>query len=167
MSCQGGASHSPWSSGQPCLVHPQDPCDTEELSLTPLKVLLIQSCPTFCNPADYNPPGSSVGDSPGKNTGVVYRSFPQGIFPTQNLNLDLLHHRWVLYRLSHKGTWCTPFIGDNTVERMRGRQIHLGPDTRRHSSFPQEPCEVRVVTGSILHIWKQRLGGICGTLVVT
>ena len=29
-----------------------------------------QSCPTLCNPIDGSPPGSSVPDSPGKNTGV-------------------------------------------------------------------------------------------------
>ena len=33
--------------------------------------LVIQSCPTLCNPMDYSPSSSSVhGDSPGKNTGV-------------------------------------------------------------------------------------------------
>ena len=31
----------------------------------------LQSCPTFCDPMDCTPSGSSVhGDSPGKNTGV-------------------------------------------------------------------------------------------------
>ena len=34
--------------------------------------MLIQSCPTLCNPVDCSPPGSSVhGDSPGKNPGKV------------------------------------------------------------------------------------------------
>ena len=32
--------------------------------------LVVQSCPTLCNPMDCSPSGSSVrGDSPGKNTG--------------------------------------------------------------------------------------------------
>ena len=30
-------------------------------------------------------------------------SLLQGIFPTQGLNLDLLHCRWILYCLSHQG----------------------------------------------------------------
>ena len=31
--------------------------------------------------------------------------FPfQGIFPTQGLNPDLLHCRWIIYQLSHKGS---------------------------------------------------------------
>ena len=34
-------------------------------------MLVTQSCPTLCNPTNYNLPGSSVHeDSPGKNTGV-------------------------------------------------------------------------------------------------
>ena len=34
-------------------------------------VLVVQSCPTFCNPVDSSPPSSFVhGDSPGKNTGL-------------------------------------------------------------------------------------------------
>ena len=32
--------------------------------------LVVQSCPTLCDPTGWRPPGSSVhGDSPGKNTG--------------------------------------------------------------------------------------------------
>ena len=33
--------------------------------------LVVQSCPTLCDPMDCSPPGPSVhGDSPSKNTGV-------------------------------------------------------------------------------------------------
>ena len=32
------------------------------------------------------------------------RSLLQGIFPTQGLNLGLLHSRWLLYHLSHQGS---------------------------------------------------------------
>ena len=39
-------------------------------------------------------------NSPGKNTGWVAT---QGIFPTQGLNLGLLHCRQTLYCLSHQG----------------------------------------------------------------
>ena len=41
-------------------------------------------------------------DSPGKNTGVGCHSFCQAIFPTQGLNLGLLHCRWILYQLSYQ-----------------------------------------------------------------
>ena len=36
-------------------------------------------------------------DSPGKNTGVGCHFLLQGIFPTQGLNLGLLHCRQTLY----------------------------------------------------------------------
>ena len=46
----------------------------------------------------------SPWNSPGQNTGVGSLSLPQGIFPTQGLNLGLRHCRWILYQLSHKGS---------------------------------------------------------------
>ena len=46
----------------------------------------------------------SPWNSPGQNTGVGSRSLLQGIFPTQGSNLCLLHCRWILYQLSHKGS---------------------------------------------------------------
>ena len=42
--------------------------------------------------------------SPGKNTGVGCHCLLQGIFPTQGLNLGLLHCRQTLYPLSHQGS---------------------------------------------------------------
>ena len=79
---------------------PSMPRDSPQLSS------VAQSCPTLCNPMDYNPPGSSVHeDSPGKNTGVSCHALCQEIFPTQGLNPNLLHCRWILYHLSHQGTW--------------------------------------------------------------
>ena len=45
---------------------------TLTLSTWKVKVKLVQSCPTLCNPMNCSLPGSSVhGDSPGKNTGVA------------------------------------------------------------------------------------------------
>ena len=59
--------------------------------------LVAQSCPTPCSPTDCNLPGSSVhGDSPGKNTRVGCHAFLQWFFPTQGLNLLLLHCRQIL-----------------------------------------------------------------------
>ena len=43
-------------------------------------------------------------NSPGKNTGVGYRSLLWGIFLTQGLNPGFLHCRHILYRLSHQGS---------------------------------------------------------------
>ena len=38
-----------------------------------------------------------------QNTGLGSLSLLQRIFPTQGLNPGLLHCRWILYQLSHKG----------------------------------------------------------------
>ena len=67
--------------------------------------LVIQSCPTVCDPMDCSPPGSSVhGDSLGKNTGISCHALLQGIFPTQGSNSGVPHCRWILYHLSHQGS---------------------------------------------------------------
>ena len=46
----------------------------------------------------------SPWNSPGQNTGVGSLSLLRGIFPTQGLNPGVLHCRWILYQLSHKGS---------------------------------------------------------------
>ena len=46
----------------------------------------------------------SLRNSPGQNTGVGSLSLLWGIFPSQGLNLGLLHFRQILYQLSHKGS---------------------------------------------------------------
>ena len=46
----------------------------------------------------------SPWNSPGQNTGVGSFSLLQGISPTQGLNPGLPYYRWILYRLSHKGS---------------------------------------------------------------
>ena len=63
------------------------------------------SCVQLCDPMDHSPPGSSVhGDSPGKNPGMGCNTLLQGIFLTQKSNPHLLHCRWILYWLSHRGS---------------------------------------------------------------
>ena len=44
-------------------------------------------------------------DSPGKNTGVGCHALLQGTFPTLGSNPGLLHCRWILYHLSHQGSY--------------------------------------------------------------
>ena len=46
----------------------------------------------------------SPWNSLGQNTGVSSLSLLQGIFPTQGSNPGLLHCRWILSQLSHKGS---------------------------------------------------------------
>ena len=66
-------------------------------------VVVAQSCPTLCNPLGGKPTRLLCPrDSPGKNTGVGGHSLLQGIFPTQGMNLGLLHCRWILYHLNRQ-----------------------------------------------------------------
>ena len=66
-----------------------------------VKIKVVQSCPTLCDPMDYI---YSPWNSPGQNTGVGSLSLLQGIFPTQGSNPGLPHCRQTLYQLSHKGS---------------------------------------------------------------
>ena len=50
----------------------------------------------------------SPWNSPGQNIGVGSLSLLQGIFPTQGSTPGLLHYRWILYQLSHKGSPIQP-----------------------------------------------------------
>ena len=58
--------------------------------------LVTQLRPTLCDPM------VRPWNSPGKNTGAGCHSLLQGIFPTQGLNLGLLHCKQILYHLSHQ-----------------------------------------------------------------
>ena len=75
----------------------------------------------FPSPGDLPNPGMEPGSpalqvdsSPAepqgnpKNTGVYSLSLLQRIFPTQELNQDLLHCRQILYQLSYQGSHCLP-----------------------------------------------------------
>ena len=67
--------------------------------------LVVQSCPTLCDPVVSSPPGASVhGYSSGKNTGVGCYALLQGIFSTRESNQGVLHCRWTLYQLNHEGS---------------------------------------------------------------
>ena len=57
-----------------------------------MKVKVAQSCPALCNPMDC------PWNSPSQNTGVG------NLFLLQGSNPGLLHCRWILYELSHKGS---------------------------------------------------------------
>ena len=75
-------------------------------------VCMLSGVPFFGTPMDCCPPGSSVYRiSPGKNPRVGFHFLLQGIVPTQESNLDLLHLllnlllcRPILYLLSHRGS---------------------------------------------------------------
>jgi len=64
---------------------------------------------------------------PGKNTGVGYHALLEDIFPTQESNPGLPDCRWILYRLSHRGSprileWVAyPFSRGSSQPRNRTR----------------------------------------------
>ena len=66
--------------------------------------LVAQACLTLCDHKDCASPGSSVLDSPGKNTGVGCHALLQEIFPIKASNWSLLHCRWILFQLSYQGS---------------------------------------------------------------
>ena len=65
-----------------------------------MKVKVTQSCLTICDPMDYTVHGILQA----RILGVGSLSLLQGIFPIQESNWGLLHCRWILYQLSHKGS---------------------------------------------------------------
>ena len=82
----------------------------------------------------HQAPLSVHGDSPGKNTGMGNLSFLQGIFPTQELNRDLLLCRKILYRLSYQGSPKPPGIYCNIIEILsKGYGILMGIKFRENN----------------------------------
>ena len=67
-----------------------------------MEVKVTQSYLTLRNPMDYTVLG--IPGIPGLKTGMNTLSFLQWIFPTQGLSPGLLHCRWIIYQLSHKGS---------------------------------------------------------------
>ena len=63
-----------------------------------VKVKVIQSCPTLCDPMDCIVHGILQA----RILQWVAFPFSRGIFPTQGSNPGLPHCRWILYQLSHK-----------------------------------------------------------------
>ena len=72
-------------------------------ALAGFKEVKSESCSVASN--SLQPHGLySPWNSPGQNTGVGILSLLQGVFPTQESNPGLLHHRQILYRLRHQGS---------------------------------------------------------------
>ena len=66
------------------------------LSDMKVKVVIVQSCPTLCDPMNWSPAASL---STGSSRQEYWSGLPcplQGIFPPQGLNLGLLHCRQIL-----------------------------------------------------------------------
>ena len=94
-------------------VHTQEILNPQQIyNIIQIKGFLVlfcsvaQPCPTLFDPMDCSLVSSSVhGDSPGQNTGVGCHTLFQGPFPAQGSNPCLPHCRWILYHLSHQGSF--------------------------------------------------------------
>ena len=93
----------------------------------------------------YSPWNSSV-----QNTGVGSLSLLQGIIQTQGSNPGLLHCRWILYQLSHKGSLyfpCTPCMlviftsrGREEETRKQIGKVYRENDVSEHNRIC--PCSI-------------------------
>ena len=106
-------------------------------------MLVTQLCPSLCNPLDCMQLARILcpWNSPGKNTGVGSRSLLQGIFPTQGLNLGLLHCRPILYHLSHQGNPLPRLVG-NAKLPVAHTLSWTGPVPAINSSLLNDPVVV-------------------------
>ena len=92
-----------------------------------------QSCPTLCDcPWNF----------PGQNTGVGGLSLLQGIFPTQGLNPDLSHCKWILFLLSHQGS--------PRILEWVAYPFYSG------SSWPRNQTGVSCIAGKFFTSWATR-----------
>ena len=119
--------------------------------LAQLHAKLLQSSSTLCD-LDCSPPGSSVWDSPGKNTGVGCHFLLQGIFQTQGSNPDLLRlsciGRWVLYHQLHLGSLSVILPTSNSFSSLLSPYTHTHTHTHTptHSLSPQSVKRADVTT---------------------
>ena len=77
-------------------------------------------------------------DFPGKSTGVGCHFLLQGIFPTQGLNLGLLHYGQTLYSLSHQVS-CRKL--NFTIINLKRTRVFAGAETT--TSFKSVMCTTR------------------------
>ena len=91
----------------------------------------------------------SPWNSPGQNSGVGSLPLLQGIFPTQESNPGLLHCRWILYQLSHKGN----LIGkcQFTADRRKGWRILQVRYLAVVNNINSDQFRVKALLGKCIH----------------
>ena len=126
--------------------------------------LVIQSCPTLCDPVDCSPPGSSAhGDSPGKNTGVGCHTLLQGIFLTQELNpcpLCLLHWQAGSLPLAPPGKPLSSLTRDQTCTPCIARRSLLGRRGSPKGIFFKTKCKKTELTSGKAVNFELKDGGL-------
>ena len=109
----------------------------------------------------------SPWNSPGQNTGVGSHSLLQGIFPTQELNQDLLYCRQILYQLSYQGSpthtlYQLQFSSFNVVLWL-SRAFLVAQKVKNPPAMPktwiwslgwENPLEKGMATHSSILVWK-------------
>ena len=110
--------------------------------------------PTLCGPTDCSPPVSSVHrNSPDKNTGAGCHFLFQGVFPTQGLNLCLLHCQVDSLPLSHLGNPWQNWAESNQAENARKvlSSLPLFSALRQdiHSFLETDSCQPSSVPGNL------------------
>ena len=104
-----------------------------------VKVLVSQSCAALCELMDCNLPGCSICRILQARIWLGSHSILQGIFLIQGRNLDTLHCRHILYRLSHQGS--TPGIIQFMSELSRPESLHLLQSVQ-FSSVVTQSCPI-------------------------
>ena len=91
-----------------------------------VKLLVTQPYLTLCNLMDYNPPSSTVHGILQARKLEWLALLLQGIFPTQGLNLGLLHCRQILLCLSHQRSPQNMYRHKNTSRAQKVKFIISG-----------------------------------------
>ena len=98
-------------------------------------VVVVQLCPTLCDPRDCSSPGSSVHGILQARILEWVHFLLQGIFPTQGLNSVPLYCRRILYHLSHQGS------PDDLLSSVQFSRSVVSDSLRPHESqHARPPC---------------------------
>ena len=90
-------------------------------------------------------------------------SLLQGIVPTQELNLGLLHCRWILYHLSHQGNlWVQSLLRELRSYKLHRaslvtqvvKKLHATQKTWVQFLGQEDPLEKEMETHSSILAWK-------------
>ena len=100
-------------------------------------VKVTQSYPTLCDPMDC--PWNSLG----QNTGVGSHIPSPGDLPNPGIEPGLLHCRWILYQLSHKGS--------SRILEWAAYSFS------RRSSWPRNRTRVSCIAGGYFTNWDIRV----------
>ena len=124
-------------------------------------MIVTQLCHNSLQPRGLEPTRLLCSwNSPGKSTGVGCHFPLQGIFPTQGLNLGLLHCRHILYHLSQRGSPSLQWAGAPLLVRCMGVLLRWLPFLLRAASgacrYMHATCEL---SSWAEQLWALQLSG--------